>query len=317
MRKASTPTAKPPTRNATRRPVGEVYEVARQLSELGLSGQEGPIYWAHNFEVSYVGVPAPTAARRALMAWYHTIPTEAVTANALTLFESTIKWLVNNKVGATICFSPAPAGTGDQVLYDHLMLKGYNVIDDVDGTTPPPEADAYVHTSSGDLGNPSRFTTIAKPVLTYRGPDHDDLLVSSIGSTVTVQVGPATIRASGHPAAGGLTGTFDLLTAGTSTTLDLAGASLPEQATAIAEFMQIIPATVANLEDVDALVAGTKPSAQSTGTAASADFALSSAGDWFDDHPFPGEPTGAFGFVGKGRLNVTQAGAIQLCDGRG
>jgi hypothetical protein len=293
----------------------EVYEVDRQLAELGLTTQTGPIYWAHNFEVSYAGVPAPTAARRALMAWYHTIPTEAVTANALALFESTIQWLVNNQAGATICFSPAPAGTGDQVLYDHLITKGYNVIDDVDGTTDPPVADAYVKSSSSELGNPSRFATVAKPVLTYRGPDHDDLLVSSIGSTVTVEVGPATIRASGHPAAGGLTGTLDLLVAGTSTTLDLLGTSLPAQATTIAEFTQIIPATAANLADVDAMVAGTKPSAPSTGTATSADFALNSPGDWFDDHLFPGDPTGAFGFVGKGSLAVSQAGTYSFAMG--
>lgn len=293
----------------------EAYEVPRQNAELALTGQEGPIYWAHNFEVSYVGVPAPTPARRAIMAWHQNVPADAVTPTTLNLFESTLKWLVNNKAGATICFSPAPAGTGDQVLYDHLLSKGYTLVDDTDGTSPLPDADAYIHTSSGDLGNPSRFSKVAKPVLTYRGADHDDLLVSTIGETVTTEVGQATITTPTHPAAGGLTGSFDLLTPGTSTSLDLIGVSLPEQAITLASFNRVAVPTVANLADVDAMAAGTKPSTQSTGTASAADFALSSAGDWFDDNAFPGDPTGVFGFVGKGQLTVSQAGTYSFALG--
>src|SRR4051794_30709670 len=38
----------------------DVYEIPRIRSELNNTDQLGPIYWAHNFEVSFVGVPAPT-----------------------------------------------------------------------------------------------------------------------------------------------------------------------------------------------------------------------------------------------------------------
>jgi len=62
--------------------------------------QLGPLYWAHNFEVSFVGVPGPTAARRMLMAWDGTIDASAASEDVLQLWESAVKWLLNNKPNA-------------------------------------------------------------------------------------------------------------------------------------------------------------------------------------------------------------------------
>ncbi len=200
----------------------DVFEQDRQVSELGIDTQEGPIYWAHNFEVSFVGVPAPTPARRAVLAWHHTIPAESATEEFLELFDSTIEWMLDGESGATICFSPAPNGTGDDVLVERLTANGHTVTTDEDGAGPVPDADAYIHSSSGDLGNPSRLTTIPKPVLTYRASDHDDMLVSSIGQTVTFTPSDGTISAPDHPAAGGMTGTFPVLTGG-DVSIDLMG----------------------------------------------------------------------------------------------
>ena len=41
-----------------------VYEVARIQSELANFDQKGPLFFAHNFEVSYVGNPAIPARQR-------------------------------------------------------------------------------------------------------------------------------------------------------------------------------------------------------------------------------------------------------------
>src|SRR5690606_19111431 len=35
----------------------DVYEPDRIVNELGIFDQKGPVYWAHNFDVSYVGNP--------------------------------------------------------------------------------------------------------------------------------------------------------------------------------------------------------------------------------------------------------------------
>ena len=45
-----------------------VYEIPQIRSDLNNTDQLGPIYWAHNFEVSFVGVPGPTPARRMISA---------------------------------------------------------------------------------------------------------------------------------------------------------------------------------------------------------------------------------------------------------
>jgi len=287
----------------------------RDVYETGtIAGQEGPAYWAHNFEVSFVGVPAPTHARRAIFAWNNNMPADTVTDDLLQLFGSTMAWLANDMAGATICFSPGAAGTGDQVLVDYLETQGYTVIHDDDPALDIPVADAYVHTST-TATDPSRLTLLTKGVLTYNGPDHDDMLVSSIGAgAVVFAPSGASITPANHPAAGGKTGSFQVLSSGDGT-FDLPGDILPLDSTVVAEFTRTIPPTAASLAEVDAMVAGTKESTQFTGTARDMDFDLNSPGDWSFASPIPGDPQDVFGVVVEGTLDVSVAGAYSLALG--
>src|SRR5256886_16054143 len=64
--------------------------------------QLGPVYWAHNFNVpnSFVGVPGPTPARRAMLAWDSTITAGSVSPPLASVLTATFNWLLNNKTNA-------------------------------------------------------------------------------------------------------------------------------------------------------------------------------------------------------------------------
>ena len=99
--------------------------------------QIGPVYWARNTEVSFVGVPAPTSGRRALLAWDGAITLGAPqvpggSSELFRLVENAIRWLANNKAGARVVFTPNTAAA--QGLADYLSTRGYLVMDD-DGVT--------------------------------------------------------------------------------------------------------------------------------------------------------------------------------------
>ena len=169
---------------------GAVYEIDRITSELGLADQQGPIYWSRSSDVSFVGVPAPTPEKRAIMAWHHTIVADDVSEDFLKLFDNVVDWMTGGKAKATILFSPAPSGEGDFVLVDRLEANGHTVIDDDESSDLPDPAsvDAVIKSSSGG-SNPSRFAIYEVPLLSYRSTDHDDMLISSIGTTVTAELG--------------------------------------------------------------------------------------------------------------------------------
>src|SRR5688572_21267687 len=59
-----------------------------EILENGLdpANQLGPIYWAHSFEVSLVGVPPATKARRMLFAWDAAITEAEASPEMLALF---------------------------------------------------------------------------------------------------------------------------------------------------------------------------------------------------------------------------------------
>src|SRR5262245_61689248 len=131
----------------------DVYEVDRIRNELGNQDQIGPIYFAHNNEVSYTGVPAPTPARRMAMAWDLAITEADTTPATLNLFDSAIKWLLNNKTGAKIVV--APAGTTLGVLGERLTAAGHTLVDD--DTSVPDEqlttlGDMLFHAGGGSRG---------------------------------------------------------------------------------------------------------------------------------------------------------------------
>ncbi|MCW5557280.1 MAG: hypothetical protein KIT22_05535, partial [Verrucomicrobiae bacterium] len=95
-------------------------------SDLSVGGipadQLGPVYWAHSFEVSIVGVPGPTQGRRAALAWDGAIPDSDVTADTWKLLEGVVKWLANDQANATVLFTPSQASA--QSIADHLASVG-------------------------------------------------------------------------------------------------------------------------------------------------------------------------------------------------
>lgn len=287
----------------------DVYEIPRIREELGNQDQLGPIYFAHNNEVSFVGVPAPTSGRRMAMAWDLSITGEAST-DVLDLFDSAVKWLLNNRAGAKIIVSPA--GTQLGVLGDRLIAAGHQLVDD--DTTIPDEqittlGDMLIHAPNGA----SRGARAAFPVLVIASADHDDVLTSSIGTVTTFEAGKGRVKAPAHPAAGGKTGEFDVATG--SFAWQLIGDILPGGATVLAAFDQPIPPTIASLGDVDAIIAGTKEGTPTSGQTAILDINDASEGNWPGGDAVPGGATGVWGLLATGQLNVTEAGTYTIATG--
>src|SRR6266511_3822498 len=171
------------------------------------AGFPGPSFWELNFNVSFVGVRANAPERRAALTWHHTIPRAEVSAQFLQLFDALVDWLTSNRVSRTVLFHPAIAGEGDEVLADRLRDRGFTVlIDSGTDPTPDPATVALVIHSSNGTPDPVRWTIYPAPLLSYNAGNHDDELISSIGQTADSDLGPVTITAPTHPAAGGLTG---------------------------------------------------------------------------------------------------------------
>ncbi|MFM7100577.1 MAG: hypothetical protein ACKO3N_05355, partial [Verrucomicrobiota bacterium] len=232
---------------------GNVYEVPRIQAELNNFDQKGPIYFAHNFDVSFIGNP-PIPARRMILTW-RGADTSGATEDLLKLLDSSVDWLLQGKTGARIVVHPNVASI--QGLADRLTSRGHTVVDDDIASFPDEQdvvGDLFVH--GPGAGNPSRFAMVPKPVIVINNPDFDDMLVGSIGSSATFTPGPVTIASPGHPGAGGRTGTFNAFTSDQQ--FDLVGSFLPVGATTLATVTRTIPPAVNNLPDVDAMVAGTK-----------------------------------------------------------
>ncbi len=288
----------------------DAFEVDRIRSEIGIQDQLGPIYWAHNNEVSYAGVPAPTAARRMAMAWNLAITEAEASPAMLELFDSSIKWLLNNKTAARVLVSPAGASLG--VLGDRLLAAGHTILDD-----DPSVVEAQMGTI-GDLifhcpAAGSRGATAPIPMLVIAAADHDDVLTSSIGTPTAFEPGKGTIVASGHPAAGGKTGEFDVAIG--SFSWELIGDFLPANPIIVANFAQSVPPTVSSLEHVEAMVAGTKQSTSATAQVDALDFNDVSEGNWPGGEALPGGASGVWGLRALGKLNVTAAGTYTVASG--
>lgn len=285
----------------------DVYEVARIRSELGNQDQIGPIYFAHNNEVSYTGVPAPTPARRMAMAWNLTITEADTSPDMLAVFDASIKWLLNNKTGAKIVVSPAAANLG--VLGERLQAAGHTLVDDDTSVS-----DEQL-TTLGDMlfhapGAGSRGARAAFPMLVIAASDHDDVLTSSIGTTTTFAPGKGKIETPAHPGAGGKTGEFDV--ASGSFGWELLGDQLPANAIIVASFAQELPPSVTSLDDVDAMIAGTKQSTSATGDLALFDISDASDGTWPGGEAVPGGAAGNWGLRATGKISVQAAGAYTI-----
>lgn len=296
--------ANPPRYTFTGR---DKFEVPRIQSELSNFDQKGPIFWGHNFEVSYVGNPT-IPARRMIMTW-RGADASAATEDLLQLFDSSVDWLLEGKKGATVVVIPNAASI--QGLADRLASRGHTVVDDDTAGTPDEQdvvGDLLIH--GPGASNPSRFVLSQKPVIVMNAPDYDDMLVGSIGSAVTFTPGKATIAAPGHPAAGGKTGSFDAFTA--EQPFEIVGSFLPPGATTLATATRVVPPSISNLGDLDAAIAGTKAHDKSSGTVTELDLSDASAGNWQNDHAVPGGYAGNWGLRIVGKLSVAKAGTYRV-----
>jgi hypothetical protein len=276
--------------------------------------QDGPLYWARSSDVSIVGVPGPTPARRALLTYHHTIDPSLLTDNFWTIFDATVNWLTKGKTSGNVIFSADPsANPGDQALADRLTSKGWTVTFDTGGTDPLPAAsavDLVIKTSSGDGGNPGRFSLFPVPMLAYNAADLDDELIGSIGqSAINFQMSDLTIKTN-HPAAGGLTGTVPIITGPAS--FDMIGDTIPEGAIVIATYDRDIPFVLDTLEKADTFIAGTAQSNKAANKISSLDVSESSSGAFTDDNALPDTVGDSYVLQAKGKIQVDTAGTYRF-----
>ena len=301
---------------------GAVYELVDIQSDLSINqDMAGPIYWARNTEVSFVGVPAPVPAKRAIMSWSNTITEDDVTDDFKAFFLDAVKWMAGG--GKKVLFSPPPMNDGELVLVAILENNGYMVSEDENsssgsgGLPPVRGSEAVDIVIMGKNVAVSRFANYKKPVLTYMASAHDDMLVSSIGTTLTTELGPVAIKASDHAAAGGRSDEHEFVSG--SHTFDLPGAILPTDATVVASFSRKIPYQINSLERLDAMISGQLKSIQSEFMADFADIALeaSPAGiiEFAYESYLPEEVSGSFGVRGTGKIKVKESGTYSLALG--
>ncbi len=275
--------------------------------------QEGPVYWGLNSEVSVVGVPSETPARRAVVAWHHELTAESVTEDGLEMMDATIAWLTKDKANLRVLFSPAPAGDGDTLLVDRLVANGATITDDdVAGAVPAESSfDLVIHSSNG--ANPSRFTNYKVPYLTYNGPDHDDELVTTIGPTETRNLGDITVADPDHPAAAGKTGEISFFTG--EVILDFPGTGVPDGSSTVATYPIVDVPPITSLADIDPMVAGAVETVVDEGTIPVADMDSGNSGNFSGnggDNEVPGNPVGSFATVATGTFNVKEAGTFGI-----
>lgn len=294
---------------------GEVWELSRIFGNPPLasaSAQRGPIYFAHNFDVSFVGIPN-IPARRMMFCWRGNNDIANTTEDFLKLWDSSVAWLLNGKTNATIMVYPLATDMGG--LTARLTAAGHTVVDDDPSMTDAQletVADLFIHVGSAD---PSRYALIKKPAIGNISGDWDDMILGSIGADATFAPGQVNIASPGHPATGGKTGSFDGFAAATDQVFALAGRFLPEGSTTLATVNRTVPPSVVRLSDVDDMIAGTKQHEKTDGTLATLDVADAAAGNWPDDNPVPGGYTGSWGLRVLGKLNVSAPGTYRFALG--
>jgi hypothetical protein len=292
----------------------DVWELSRIFADPPLasaSSQRGPIYWAHNFDVSFVGIPN-IPARRMMFTWSGNNDIANTTEDFLKLWDSSVNWMLNGKSNATVMVYSTAATIGG--LADRLAATGHTVLDDDPSKTDAQiegDADLFIHAATTD---PSRYALLKKPVIVMTvSSDWDDMIVGSIGSDLTFTPGQVNIAAPGHPAAGGATNSFAAFTGDHA--FALAGRFIPEGSTTLATVNHTIPPSVARLSDVDDMIAGTKQHEMTDGTLATLDISDGSTGNWPDDNGVPGGYAGNWGLRVQGKLAVSAAGTYRFALG--
>ena len=248
---------------------------------LTVEGNQEPAYWNRSTEVTnlgeIIGVVVPAAGRRAVLLFQSAVPATVLTPEALMLIDNTVKWLTRNTQGNVI-ISPSASGEADVLLSQRLTTAGYTVAgDNVGAGLPSASTVALTIATSGTIP-PTRFTRYGAPLLDFNGPNHDDLLTSSIGqSNLLFDPGDVTIVDAVHPIAAGLPGTFRFVTQAVG--LDTVGTTLPESARVIATYQYLNPDTgqmetrplLAVIEKGDPLLGGAFKGFEGTGFWAGAD----------------------------------------------
>lgn len=273
----------------------------------------GAIYWTRVVDGNpdYVGVPAPTADKRAIMAWNGTIIDDDVTDEGKTHIKAVIDWLIGGKANANI----VTVGAVGDFMIDFLESNGHTVFDDGGENPPASEVDAFVYAG----GASGRYVNYAVPGLVYNSADLDDLLVSSIGTAATFELPIVAITGPNHGAAGGQTGSAVFVNG--SNTFQSIGVDLPQNATVVAAYVQTVTASVGDLEEADALFDGTTPNTGvQDGTTSTADIVLTGGPasnlQAFDfDFGIPGDPSGGFAVRSTGSIEVASAGTYSLALG--
>ncbi|MBM3847333.1 MAG: hypothetical protein FJ405_13755, partial [Verrucomicrobia bacterium] len=275
-------------------------------------GFPGPSFWGRKSEVSFVGVRAVAADRRAVMNWNHTIPSENISEDFLKVFDSTVAWLTQGRSTKQVYFIPNSGGTGATILKDRLEAAGFTVSDDPLGPLDTTAMDLIIRTPASEP-DVTRYTFAAVPYLSFVSTLHDDDLLTGFGQRVNnLEVGDLTTVGT-HPALGGKTGSFPLFVEPTPATFDLMG-FLPSGATPVLTYVERVPVTVNNLAKVDQLIAGTLESIKTEGSTAVADIAAGEVGDWPHDAQVPGSPDGSvtYAVVGRGQIQVAAAGTYSF-----
>jgi hypothetical protein len=289
----------------------DVYEVPRIQAELNNFDQKGPIYFEHNSAVSFVGIP-PIPDRRVIWSWRTDPNGGAATEDLLKVWDSTVDWLLTGKKNATVVVHPNAAAIGE--LADRLTSKGHTVVDDDPAISNENDVpgDLFIHGPAST--NPSRFALAKKPVIAMNEADYDDLILGSIGTLATFDPGQVTIATASHPAAGGKTGSFTGWNTGNQP-FGLTGNFIAQGATTVATVTRTVSPSVRNLQDVDAMIDGTKQNDKTTDTVSDIDFSDASGGSFATDNGVPGGYTGNWGLHITGKINVPTAGTYRVAVG--
>ncbi len=286
---------------------GGVSEQADHANNGVAVDQTGPVYWALSSEVSIIGVPGPTPARRIIMAWDSAIPADQIGPDFFKLFDSVVKWATKDKAKLTVLLSPAGVAPS---LAAHLEAAGHTIVDD-DASIPAEQVVADLILRGNGAADSSRLANAAVPMIAFSATDADDLLISTIGATASFEPGNANIVAAAHPAAGGLTGPLKIATG--TYNWEMVGDLLPIGATTLATMERVQAPTAASLADVDGMISGAKQSNKASdssfteldiGDGAPGDFPL----DWFP----PGGLTGVWGLQATGKIAVSTTGTYSF-----
>jgi hypothetical protein len=135
-----------------------------------------------------------------------------LTDDLLEIWDNLVDWMTDGKEEANVLWIPGIDSPGADWLSFHMESRGY-AYDIHDGAAPLPDpstVDLVVHTNSGAVDPPTKFVDYPVPVITYNAGNHDDTLISSIGTAAAFEPPEVQVVEANqdHPVLGGRTGTI-------------------------------------------------------------------------------------------------------------